>query len=448
MSTIAAETAPSAPQPRAEGTEITTHDLRKVSLASLLATTIEWYDFYVYATLAAIVFPQVFFGEVSPAVGAILSFSTMAAGFVSRPLGALVFGRIGDRVGRKAMLVSALVTIGLVSLGIGLVPGYATLGAGAAVILTFLRFVQGLAVGGQWGGAVLLIAERAPAKSRGFYAGIAQQGVPGGLITSGLAVAILTNVLDKGALFSWGWRLPFFIGAALTVLALVLLLRVEETVAAKGVSVTATTRKKSASLLSVFKSHPRALLVGFAAQLGLTTGAYIQGVWTTNYATSLIDNPVPRADILWPGIAGSVVTVAGIFVFSKLSDRIGRKAVMLTGFVFAIVWIYPLLLMYSTGSLVLIWIATLVYSIPHSMMFGPLAALLTEIFHKDVRATGISFSYQMGGTLGGGIAAVIAAAIFLETGGIGWVAVYVAAALALGFAGTLLARDHRGAALD
>jgi MFS family permease len=445
MSTVAPEAVPTAPGSPLPATAVSTKELRKVSLASLLATSIEWYDFYVYATLAAIIFPHVFFAEVSPAVGAVLSFATMAAGFVSRPLGALVFGRIGDQVGRKAMLVTALVTIGVVSLGIGLVPGYASIGASGAVILTVLRFLQGLAVGGQWGGAVLLIAEKAPAKSRGFYAGIAQQGVPAGLISSGLAVAILTNVLSRDDFASWGWRLPFFLGAVLTVLALVLILRVEDTVAAKGVSVRDTGRP---SVLAVFKSHPKALIVGFAAQLGLTTGAYIQGTWTANYATSLIDEPVARADILWPGIAGSVVSVGGIFFFSWLSDRVGRRIIMLSGFVFAIMWIYPLLLMYSTGSLPLIWLASLVYAIPHSMMFGPLAALLTELFTKDVRATGISISYQLGGTLGGGIASVVAAALFLATNSVGSVAIYVAGALVLGFAGTMLARDRRTVSLN
>jgi MFS family permease len=200
-------------------------------------------------------------------------------------------------------------------------------------------------------------------------------------------------------------------------------------------------------VLSVFKSHPKALIVGFAAQLGLTTGAYIQGTWTANYATSLIDQPVARADILWPGIAGSVISVGGIFFFSWLSDRIGRKTIMLSGFVFAALWIYPLLLMYSTGSLPLIWLASLVYSIPHSMMFGPLAALLTELFTKEVRATGISISYQLGGTLGGGIASVVAAALFLATNSVGSVAIYVVAALVLGSAGTMLARDRRSVSL-
>jgi MFS family permease len=420
--------------------------LRRASIASLFATSIEWYDFYVYGTLAALVFPEVFFSSVSPGVGAVLSFASFGVGFLSRPIGALIFGRVGDLVGRKAMLTTALICMGSVSLLIGLVPGYRSIGVAAPLILTLLRFLQGLAVGGQWGGAVLMIAERAPAERRGMYASVAQQGVPAGLITSGLAVAILTAVLDDSAFASWGWRIPFFVGAALTLMALIMIRALEDTMSAKGV--VGSSAPQRPRLVEVFRTHPKALLVGFAAQLGLTTGAYIQGSYTLNYATEMIDNPVSRDQILWPSIAGSMLSVGGIFFFSWLSDRVGRKVIMLCGFVFAVVWIYPLLLMYGSGSIPLIWLAALVYAIPHSMMFGPLAALLTELFTKRVRATGISVSYQLGGTLGGGLSAVVASALFLWTGNILSVAIYTAIALVLGFAGTAVARETRRQVID
>lgn len=440
MATIAPEV-PGAPPPAPQPT-VTVAELRKISFGSLLATSIEWYDFYVYAALAAIAFPHVFFADdISPALAGVLSFSTMAVGFISRPLGALVFGRIGDTISRKVMLNAALITVGLSSLAIGLVPSYASIGVAGAILLTIFRFVQGLAVGGQWGGAVLLIAERAPEEKRGFYAGIAQQGVPLGLISSGLAVAIITNAYGVDALIAWAWRVPFFIGAALTVVALFFVLSIEKTIENKGLVAKPIPKSERPSLRSLFTGHPIPLVVGFAAQLGLTTGAYTLSTWTSQYVTDLIDNPVSRADILWPGIVGSVVTVAGIFIFSKLSDKVGGKRIMLAGFILAIVMVYPLLLCYATGDLRWIWLATLVYSIPHSMMFGPLAGLLTGLFPQKVRATGISISYQTGGTLGGGIAAVVAGTLFLATGNIGSVAIYVIVALVLGFAGTALAKE-------
>lgn len=429
----------------ADAAPITAKELRRISFGSLLATSIEWYDFYIYASLAAIAFPHVFFSDqISPALAGVLSFSTMAVGFLSRPLGALLFGRIGDLIGRKIMLVAALVTVGASSLAIGLVPGYASIGIAGAVLLTVFRFIQGLAVGGQWGGAVLLIAERAPQEKRGFYAGIAQQGVPLGLITSGLAVAIITNVLGPKELIAWAWRIPFFIGAGLTVIALFVVLGIENTIERKGLAVKPVAKAQRPSLGSIFRQYPIPLIVGLAAQFGLTTGAYTLGTWTNQYVTDLIPNPVSRADILWPGIVASVVTVAGIFAFSKLSDRIGGKRIMLAGFILAIVLVYPLFLAYQSGNLGWIWVASLVYSIPHSAMFGPLAGLLTRLFPQNVRATGISLSYQTGGTLGGGIAAVVAGAIFLASGKIELVALYVLAAFILGFAGTALAKEKRG----
>jgi MFS family permease len=442
MSTLAADTTP--PAPRGPGAEISTRQLGKISVASFLATTIEWYDFYLYGMLAALVFPEVFFSDVSPAVGAVLSFATFAAGFISRPIGALIFGHIGDRFSRKTMLAAALITAGLVSFAIAAVPGYASIGVAGAVILTVLRFVQGLAVGGQWGGAVLLISERAPAKRRGLWASVAQQGVPGGLILSGLAISILTSTLDKAAFAAWGWRLPFIVGGVLTAIALVLILRVEK-IAGQAVGQTAQRRP---TLRHLFVKFPKPLFVGFAAQLGLTTGAYVLGTWTLNYVTTLSAHPVPRAEIMWPSTISPALSIVLIFAFSWLSDRVGRKTIMLSGFVLAIVMVYPLLLAYQSGSIPLIWLAVFAYQIPHSMMFGPLAALLTELFPRDVRASGISIGYQLGGTLGGGIGALVASALFLATGGITWIAVYTAAALAIGFIGVWIARETRGEILD
>lgn len=426
--------------------QISTRQLAKVSIGSFLATTIEWYDFYLYGMLAALVFPEVFFSELSPSVGAVLSFATLAVGFISRPIGALLFGHIGDRFGRKSMLIGALVVAGVVSFAMGFVPGYASIGVAGAVVISVLRFVQGLAIGGQWGGAVLLIAERAPAKRRGLWASVAQQGVPGGLILSGLAVSILTSTLDKAAFAAWGWRIPFLIGGVLTLAAIVLVRKIEEVEAVKDVS-TAKQPAKRATLGHLFRTHPKSLFVGFAAQLGLTTGAYALGTWTLNYVTQISDHPVSRAEISWPHTASPFLTIALIFFFAWLSDRVGRKLILLSGFALAIVLVYPLLLAYDSGSVPLIWLAVFAYQVPHSMMFGPLAALLTELFTREVRATGISLSYQLGGTLGGGIAALVAASLVNSFHSLVPVAIYVVVALAIGAVGVLVARETKGEAL-
>lgn len=457
MTTIAPDSAPESVDiteipvpPSASGDEqfasISTRQLAKVSIGSFLATTIEWYDFYLYGMLAALVFPEVFFSELTPSVGAVLSFATLAVGFISRPIGALLFGHIGDRFGRKSMLIGALVVAGVVSFAMGFVPGYASIGVTGAVLITALRFVQGLAIGGQWGGAVLLIAERAPAKRRGLWASVAQQGVPGGLILSGLAVSVLTSTLDKAAFASWGWRIPFLVGGVLTLAAIAVVRRIEEpdtVMAARQAKEPA----KRATVGHLFRTHPKSLFVGFAAQLGLTTGAYALGTWTLNYVTQISDHPVSRAEISWPHTASPFLTIVLIFFFAWLSDRVGRKVILLSGFVLAIVLVYPLLLAYDSGSVPLIWLAVFAYQVPHSMMFGPLAALLTELFTRDVRATGISLSYQLGGTLGGGIAALVAASLVNSFHSLVPVAIYIVVALAIGAVGVLLVRETKGEAL-
>lgn len=461
MTTIAPDSAPESvdstetPETRtAPGGEhpasISTRQLAKISIGSFLATTIEWYDFYLYGMLAALVFPEVFFSELAPSVGAVLSFATLAVGFVSRPVGALLFGHVGDRFGRKSMLIGALVTAGVVNFAMGFVPGYASIGVAGAVVITVLRFVQGLAIGGQWGGAVLLIAERAPARRRGLWASVAQQGVPGGLILSGLAVSILTSTLDKAAFASWGWRIPFLIGGVLTLAAIALVRSIEESDAVKSASQAKRQGARTvqrATLRHLFRTHPKSLFVGFAAQLGLTTGAYALGTWTLNYVTQISAHPVSRAEISWPHTASPFLTIALIFFFAWLSDRVGRKVILLSGFLLAIVLVYPLLLAYDSGSVPLIWLAVFAYQLPHSMMFGPLAALLTELFTREVRATGISLSYQLGGTLGGGIAALVAASLVNSFHSLVPVAIYIVAALGIGAVGVLVARETKGEAL-
>jgi MFS family permease len=373
-------------------------------LSSFLGSVIEYYDFLLYATASAIVFSKVFFSSLDPLVGTVASLGTLATGYLARPLGGIIFGHFGDRLGRKQMLVITMTLMGVASVLIGLLPTYAAIGVWAPVLLVFLRVLQGIAVGGEWGGAVLMSAEHATSR-RGLWAGFTNAGAPCGMVLSTLVLTVTAALVGERAFLDWGWRVPFLLSAALLALGLFVRSKVEET---PVFAASTRTRKESAPLLVVLRKYPRNLLLA----VGIGFGAFVaQATLTTFVIAYAVQVGFPRQTVLNALTLSSAGAVIGVLGYSALSDRIGRRPVVLGGAIAMAVIGFLLFPMIDTGSAALLTIAVVVgQSVVHSAMYGPLAALYTEMFGTRARYTGASLGYQLSG-LGAGLAPVVFAAM-------------------------------------
>lgn len=386
--------------------------LRRVALSSLLGTIIEYYDFLLYSTMAALVFGQVFFPGSNPAVGTIAAFGTLAAGYVARPLGGLIFGHFGDRLGRKAMLVVTMVLMGVASFLIGLLPTYATIGVAAPVLLVVLRVAQGIAVGGEWGGATLMVVEHADARRRGTWAGIMQLGSPLGFLLSTAAVALVGR-LDTESFLTWGWRVPFLASALLLVVGLYVRLSVVESPLFTEAIAREEPRRKQIPVLRLL-ARPGTLLLACAAGIGpfaltaLTSSHMIAYAAGRGYAVPQVMNAL---------LFTVCVSLVCIPLFSALSDRIGRRRVSLAGAAGAVVLALPLYGMVNTGSVLLMTVAMMLAQVAQNAMYAPLAPMLSELFGTEVRYTGVSLGYQLAALIGGGFTPLIASSLVAGTGG-------------------------------
>ena len=396
--------------------------ITKIALTSLSAASIEWYDFFAYGTAAALVFPQLFFPEATPTIGTLLAFSTFGVGFLGRPLGGVIFGHLGDKIGRKRTLVTVLMTMGIASTLIGLMPTYASIGVLAAILLTTLRFVQGLAIGGQWGGALLLISESAPRGRRGFYSSFAQVGVPAGLILGNVAFLIVTATVSEEAFIAWGWRVPFLVSLILIGIALYIALRLEETLAFERVQETHTEARLP--ILDVFRTYPKGVALAAGANIAITGTYYVMVTYLISYGTNTLG--VSNSSMLTAVLISSVVTIPALMFFAALSDRFGRRGIYMLGAVLTGLWAFPAFWLIDTASVVLILLASLGYQIVFSMMYGPQGALFSEMFGTRVRYSGASVGYQLGGLLGGALAPIIATSLFAATGSSVSIAAYMA----------------------
>jgi MFS family permease len=394
------------PQPRAPrpGTQ-----LRRAVLSSYLGSVIEYYDFLLYATASAIVFNQVFFSSLDPLVGTVASFGTLATGYLARPIGGIVFGHFGDLLGRKKMLVITMALMGVASLLIGLLPGYAQLGAWAPVLLVALRVVQGIAVGGEWAGAVLLSAEHATSR-RGLWASFTSAGAPSGLLLSTVALTFSASALGEQQFLAWGWRIPFLLSAVLLVLGLVVRAKVEETPVFRS----ATTEAGPAPLVEVLRRHPRNVVLA----VGIGLSAFVaQSTVTTFVVSYAVQAGFPRSTVLNALTLASATGIVGILGYSALSDRVGRRPVILVGAAVMAVYSYALFPLIDTGNTaVLVLALVLPMAVVHPAMYGPLAALYAELFSTRTRYTGASLAYQIAGT-GAGFAPLVFAAMFTGSGG-------------------------------
>ncbi len=414
-------------------------NIRRVALTALTGTSIEWYDFFLYATAAALVFPTAFFPDSTPTVGLILSFTTFSFGFIARPLGGILFGHFGDRIGRKRTLVIALMLMGVVSTMIGLLPTFATIGIAAPILLSVLRFAQGLAIGGQWGGAMLLVTESAPADKRGYYGAFAQAGAPVGVILANLAFIIISATVSEEAFMQWGWRIPFLSSVLLIGISMYVQLSIEDTTAFKKLqalkakkqaeSPTAAPIQRSPVLEAIVK-YPKRIALAAGAFLSIQVAFYILIGFVLAYGGDPNGAAMSRNNMLVAILVASALQIVAQFMAAAYSDRHGRRGVFMLGAVLTGVWAFALFPLIDTGSL---WLMVLALSgglMFVGMMYGPQAAFFTELFSTDVRYSAASLGYQGGAILGGAFAPAIATILWTEYA-IVWVSVYIAIASVL-----------------
>lgn len=388
-------------------------ELRRTALVSLLGSTIEWYDFFIYGTAAALVLNSAFFPNAGPFVGTLAAFSSFAVGFLARPIGGIIWGHFGDRIGRKKALVSALFLMGGSTTLVGLLPSYATIGVAAPVLLFVLRILQGLAVGGQWGGAVLLATEYAPPDRKGYYGSFPQLGVPIAVIASNGIFLALEAGLGGPAFAAWGWRVPFLLSVLLIGVAFYAQVRLEDTPAFQQVAHQAGAVRRS-PIVEVLRSHPKQVLLAAGSFIAVNGGFYIYIIYALSYGTRVLR--LPESTMLVGVLGSSAINLGLIPLFALLSDRIGRRPVYLAGAIGTVLAAFPVFWLIDTRSTFLIFLGLLIGGAANSAMYGPQAAFFAELFSAEVRYSGASLGYQIGAVLGGGLAPIVAVALYEATG--------------------------------
>lgn len=400
----------------------------KVAMTASAGAAIEWYDFFIYGTAAALVFPHLFFpADLPPFVAQIASFSTFAVGFIARPIGGLVFGHFGDIFGRKRALAAALLIMGVSTTAVGLLPSYADVGAIAPLSLVALRFIQGLAVGGQWGGAALMAIENAPNGKRGFYGSFVQIGVPVGVVLANVAFFIVGALVSPDAFSAWGWRLPFLVSIALIFVGLYVHFRLEEPNAverAPAADATAERVKQQWPLMRVLREHLSDVLLAGGAFIANNTCFYVVITYSVAYGASTLG--LSQQTMLAAVMIGSVCMIPVLIFCGALSDRIGRKGIFMVGAALSGAWAFAIFPLIETGSFLNVCIAIAVGLALISLMYGPQAALFAELFPPEVRYSGASLGYQIGSVFGGGFAPIIATALYEEFRSSNAIAVYLA----------------------
>ncbi|ENX16284.1 hypothetical protein F895_01485 [Acinetobacter sp. CIP 64.2] len=377
---------------------------RLAGISSMVGTTIEWYDFFIYGAAAALIFNKLFFPNLDPLTGVLAAFATYAVGFIGRPLGGLVFGHFGDKIGRKSMLLLTLMLMGIPTVLIGLLPTYESIGYWAAICLVILRFVQGMAMGGEWGGAILMAVEHAPEGKKGFWGSLPQASTGGGLMLASIALG-LVSLLPEQALFSWGWRIPFL--ASIVLLAVGWYIRVKVPESPDFEKVKQQADKVKVPALQVFKKHPKQLISIIVARAAENAWFYIASTFTLAYTTTQLG--IARQEILFATICGAIVIMFMTPLCGHLSDKVGQRNMFMFGLCVLALYSYPFFSMLNTKDPVLVWTAiVLAIGVVFPIMYAPQAQLFARQFPAEIRYSGISISVQLAGVLGGGLAPLIA----------------------------------------
>ncbi|HVQ81038.1 MAG: MFS transporter [Pseudolabrys sp.] len=395
-----------------------------VAFASAIGTTIEWYDFFLFGVVTPLVFNKLFFPNFDPLVGTLLAYTTFFVGFISRPIGGIIFGHYGDRIGRKTVLVLTILIMGVATFLIGLLPTYATVGIWAPVMLLFLRIFQGIGIGGEWGGAVLMAVEHSPAGRRGFYGSWPQIGVPAGLLLSSGMVYLL-SYLPEADFFSWGWRIAFLISAVLVAVGLYIRLKIMETPAFTRIQ--ESDKVVHVPFFELWRTHGKNTLLGLGARYieGVTFNIF--GVFVVGYLAGTLG--LPRQTALAGVMIASAIMIVMLPIYGNLSDRIGRRRMFGVAGILIGILSFPAFWLMQTKEPLLVWIAIAVpFAFVYPAVYGPQAALFSELFDTRVRYTGISFVYQFSGIYASGLTPIIATALLPMGGNKPWlICLYVLA---------------------
>ena len=386
---------------------------RRVLAASFVGTTFEWYDFFIYASAAALVFGPLFFPNVSDFAGQLAAFSTFAVGFIARPLGGILIGHFGDRLGRKHMLVLCLLSMGLATFLIGLLPTYEQIGIWAPILLVLLRVFQGIGIGGEWGGAVLMAVEYAPANRRGLYGGFVQIGTPAGLILANLAFLGVVAWVPEEHFLTWGWRIPFLLSAVLVVVGLVIRLQLEETPVFAQARAQAPKHERL-PLMQVLHSHWRQVLAGGLTMSCTAMVAYIQIAYILSYGVKQLG--MPRSTMITLVLIAASLWLVTCLLFATWSDRWGRRRIYIGGALLGLVLAFPFFMLMDTRNPLLMGLAMCLLALSLAAMYSPIAAMLSELFPTRVRYTGNSLAYQVGTLFGGAFVPVIASTLYQVSG--------------------------------
>ncbi|MER6988381.1 MFS transporter [Saccharopolyspora hirsuta] len=417
---------------------------KKLLVAALIASSIEWYDFFIYATAAALVFGHLFFPGASPLIGVLLSFATFWAGFIARPIGGLVFGHLGDKIGRKPAVVTCLIMMGAATFLIGVLPGAATIGVAAPILLVALRFLQGIAVGGQWGGIVLLLTENAGGGRRGMAGTFGQMGVPLGVILGNVVFLAVGALMSPESFQDWGWRIPFLASAVLAPVVLFIQLKIEDTPVFRELQERKEERDQQvvrAPLVEVLRTRKRTVLLGAGLLFATNSIFYVSISGLLDYGTRELG--MPRQSLLAISPVSSLVGVFVIFLSGALSDRWGRRPLILVGAGLLAVWAFPFFWLVDTATVLGVAVAATVGSIGSSLTYGPLAAYLSELFEPRVRYSGASLAYQLAAILVSGGTPFIMTALLAATGSSASVSAYLLLMGLCTLASALLLRETR-----
>jgi len=419
---------------------------RKVATASLVGTALEWYDYFIYGACAALIFPKLFFPSVDPLTGTIAAFATYAVGFLARPVGAVVVGHYGDKIGRRTMLMVSLLLMGGATVGIGLLPTYESIGPWAAVLLCLMRLIQGFSAGGEWGAAVAMSVEHAPKDKRGFYGSFPQVGVPIGMLLATGAFSIVSGSFSDEALLSWGWRIPFLASIVMVGVGIYARLRLEESPAFQKVK--ENKEIVQAPALEVLKDNRRALFITIGMRMVQNAVYYLYTTFILSYIVNTLH--MDRSVGLNAVLISSAIGIFSLPAWAWLSDKIGRRKITLFGTIGSTFFAIPFFMMAQTGNVWLLTIGIIIaLNLIHDAIYGPQAVYFSELFGTKVRLSGANMGYAIGSVLGGGFAPMIATALLAATGGKTWgVSLYIMVLGAFSIAACIAARETYRDAID